>query len=203
MVTLAGINHIAWQWCLAQGEERTLELIVLAILIIEEAERTATAGGVVDYLGNHLVYIVEEQLVADTDLAGWLYQYIPEAHLRIELTEQEYLNLGICLLLGSVETGWEHLGIVEDEGISLLEIVHDVLELQEYRIAIGILDFLAFLIGLIHLDGFRLLVDDHQSSLVAASNLEYTFTTSCLNHTFCLMWVKCHLRSWQLEVELR
>ena len=52
-------------------------------------------------------------------------------------------------------------------------------------------------------DGLRLLVDDHQSSLVTTSYLKYTFTTSCLNHTLCLMWVKCHLRSWQLEVELR
>ena len=30
--------------------------------------------------------------------------------LRIELTEQEHLNLGIGLLLGTIKTGWENLG---------------------------------------------------------------------------------------------
>ena len=38
--------------------------------IIEETEGTSTAGGIVDNLGNHLVDIIEEKLVADTDLAG-------------------------------------------------------------------------------------------------------------------------------------
>ncbi len=104
---LTGIDHVARKRSLTQSEERTLEDIVIAILIIEETEGTATAGGIVDNLGYHLVDIIEEQLVADTDLAGRLYQYVPKAHLRIELTEQEHLNLGIGLLLGTIKTGWE------------------------------------------------------------------------------------------------
>ena len=154
VMILTGIYDIARKRSLTQSKERTLEDIVVAILIIEETEGTATAGSIVDNLGNHLVDIIEEKLVADTDFAGRLYQYVPKAHLRIELTEQEHLNLGIGLLLGAVKTGWKYLGIVEDEGIALFEEIHDILELQEYWIAIGINHILAFLIFLVHLDGF-------------------------------------------------
>ena len=202
VMILTCIDNVARKRSLAQSEERTLEDIMTAILIIEETEGTATAGGIVDNLGNHLVDIIEEKLVADTDLAGRLYQYVPKAHLWIELAEQEHLYLGIGLLLGTVKTGWENLGIVEDEGIALFKEIHDILELQEYWIAIGINHILAVFIFLVHLDGFTLLVENHESGLVAASNLECTFTTSRFYHVLCLMWIKCHLIFWQLKVKL-
>ena len=60
------IDDIARKRSLTQCKERTLEDIVIAILIIEETEGTATAGGIIDNLGYHLVDIIKEQLVADT-----------------------------------------------------------------------------------------------------------------------------------------
>ena len=199
---LTGIDDIARKRSLTQCKERTLEDIVVTILIIEETEGTATAGGIIDYLGYHLVDIIKEELVADTDLACRLYQHIPKAHLGIQLTEQEHLDLGIGLLLGTIKARWEYLGIIEDEGITLFEVIDDILELQEYWIAFSIYHILAILVLLVHFDGFRLLVEYHQSRLVTTGNLECTFTTSSLDHTLSLMWIKCHLSSWQLKVEL-
>lgn len=127
---------------------------MLTDLVIEEAKSTSTAGGIVDYLSHHLVDIIKEEFVSYTNLTGWFYEYIPESHLLIQLSEQEHLNLGIGLLLGTIKTGWENLGIVEDESIALFEVIHDILELQEYWIAIGINHILAVFIFLVHLDGF-------------------------------------------------
>ena len=152
MVVLAFVNNIAWQWSLTQSKQRTLEDIVLTILIIKETKGTATAGSIIDYLGYHLVHIVKEQLVADTNLAGWFYQYIPETHFLIQLAKQEHLYLGISLLLGTIETSRENFRIIEDKGITLIEIVDDVLKLQEYWIALSIDHVIAFSILLVHFD---------------------------------------------------
>ena len=199
---LTVINHITRQWSLTQCKERLLEDIMLTFFIIEETKGTTTAGGIIDNLSYHLVHIVKEQLVANTNLAGRLYEYIPKTHLRIQFTEQEHFNLGISLLLGTIKTGWENLGVIEYKGITLGKVVDNILELQVYRIAVGIHHILAFLILLIHLNGFRLLMEHHETRLVTASHLEYTFSTCCLNHTSCFMWIKCHLLFWQLEIEL-
>ena len=154
VMNLTVINHITWQWSLTQCKERLLEDIMLTFFIIEETKSTTTTGGIIDNLSYHLVHIVKEQLVANTNLAGRLYEYIPKTHLRIQFTEQEHFNLGISLLLGTIKTGWENLGIIEYKGITLGKVVDNILELQVYWIAVGIHHILAILILLIHFDGF-------------------------------------------------
>ena len=153
MVYLAIVDNITWQWSLAQSKERAFEDIVLTVLVIEEAKSTSTAGSIVDYLSHHLVDIIKEEFVSYTNLTGWFYEHIPESHLLIQLSEQEHLNLGIGLLLGTIESCREHLGVVEYKRISLIEIVDDVLELNKLafdRISVSILA--------VHIYGFRLFV---------------------------------------------
>ena len=98
--------------------------------VVEETQRTATAGGVINHLSHHGAILLEEELVADTDLTGGLHEHIPQALVSIELTQQEHLDLGIGLLLSTIQTSREHLGIVKDKGIVLTEIVEDVSEVE-------------------------------------------------------------------------
>ena len=48
--------------------------------------------------------------------------------LLVELTQQEHLNVSSGLFLVAVELGREHLCVVEDEGVLVVEVVDDVLE---------------------------------------------------------------------------
>ena len=69
------IGNIARHWGRTQGKEFTLKL--LAGTVIKETQRASTTGGIVDYFSHHRSVLVEEELVADTNLTGWLDQDIP------------------------------------------------------------------------------------------------------------------------------
>ena len=154
------INDVAGQRCRTEAEQLALELLMVAV--VEEAQGAASAGRVVDDLGHHRAFVLEEQLVANANLAGRLHQHVPKAQLLVQLTQQEHLNLGIRLLLGTIETSREHLRVVEYESVALVEIVHQVAERQELVgvVAVSVLPE--------HLNALALAVYDHQSRLVAA-----------------------------------
>ena len=136
--------------------------------VIEETQRTATAGGVVNHLSNHRTFFVEEQLVTNTNLTGWLYQHIPQAQLLVELTQQEHLNLRIGFLLSTKETGRKHLCIVEHKDVALVEVVDDILEGQVVGSIITVSIFLE------HVNGLTLTVYHHQAALVAMIHFLHT-----------------------------
>ena len=135
--------------------------------VVEETERTATACGIVNHLSHHRAVIFEEEFVADADLTGRLHQHVPQAQLFIEFAQQEHLDLGISLLLRTIETSREHLGVIEYKGVVLVEIVQDVTEVEIDGIAFLVFQVLAVLIFLGHLDTPALTVNNHQSALIA------------------------------------
>ena len=133
--------------------------------VVEEAQRAASAGGVVDDLSHHRTTVVEEEFVADANLAGRLNEHVPQAHLLVQLAQQEHLNLGIGLLLRSIETGGEYLRVVEDEGVALVEIVEYITEIEVFA-----LDGVSLVVALEEVDGLRLAVQHHELALVATGN---------------------------------
>ena len=159
------INDIAWQRCLAQRIKLLFELVVRTV--IKEAQRAAAACSVVDDLGNHRSTFVEEQLVAYSDFAGRLHKHVPKAHLLIKLTQEEHLNLCVGLLLRTVKARREYLCVVEYERVTLVKIVEHVTEINKiafHGIAVSVF--------LIHIDGLRLLVQHHETALVASRHAE-------------------------------
>ena len=134
--------------------------------VVQEAERTTTASRIVDNFGHHRSILLEEEFVTDTDLTGRLYQHIPQAQVGIQLTEKEHLDLGIGLLLRSIETGGEHLCVVEDEGVILVEVIQDIAEIKVDGIAFLVFQILTVLILLGHLDLPTLTMHNHQSALI-------------------------------------
>ena len=134
--------------------------------VVEESERTSATGGIVNDLRHHRTVLLEEELVADTDLTGGLHEHIPQAQLLVELAQQEHLNLGIGLLLGTVQTGGEHLRIVEDKGIVLVEVVEHIAEVEEYGLSLLVFHILSVLIFLGGLDALTLTVNHHQTTFI-------------------------------------
>ena len=134
--------------------------------VVQETERTTTTGRVVDNLGHHRSILLEEEFITDTDLTGRLNQHIPQAQVGIQLTEKEHLDLGIGLLLRSIETGGEHLCVVEDEGVILVEVIQDITEIKVDGIAFLVFQILTVLILLGHLDLPTLTMHNHQSALI-------------------------------------
>ena len=184
------VDHIMGQRCLAQGIELALELIVGTV--VEEAQRAAAAGGVVDDLGHHGPTVIEEQLVAYSDLAGRLYEDIPQTHLLVQLAQEEHLDLGVGLLLGTIQTGREHLGVVEDKGVALAEVVEHIAEVK-----ILALDGVAIGVFLEHLDGLRLTVEHHQTALVATGHAEgLVFAGLILECALNVMRIQSNLFFW-------
>ena len=98
--------------------------------VVEETKRTSTTGGIVDDLSHHRTILLKEQFVADTNLTGWFHEHIPQTQLLVELTQQEHFDLSIGLLLRTIETSWEHLRVVENKSIAIIEIIDDITEVQ-------------------------------------------------------------------------
>ena len=130
---------------LSEGEKGLLEFLVRSVE--EEAEGASAGCCIVDHFGDQGIVLAEVQLVADTDFAGGLDYYVPEALFAVQLPKEEDHDVGAGLFLPSVEPGGEDLGIVEDEEVVLGEIVDDVLEY-------AVFDFTG------------LLVEDHHPALV-------------------------------------
>ena len=184
VMILAAVNNITWQRSLTESIKLTFELVVRTV--VEETQRTSAAGGIVDYFGHHSAAVVEEQLVADTYLACRLYQHIPQAHLFVELAQQEHFYLCVSLLLRTVQARREYFCVIEYESIVLVEIVEHVAEVKIitfYRITLGIL--------LKHIDGLRFTMNDHQFALVA----------SCHTKLLCLSFGVCKLTHNAMRIE--
>ena len=123
---------------------------------------------------------------------------MPQAHLPVQLPEQEHLYLGIGLLLRAIESGGEHLGVVEHKDIALVEIVDDVAELYVFSlngIAVGIVLEEVYL--------SRLPVQHHQSGLVTAYYaVVFRLPGIVLELTVVSMRIERNLLVGQFEFEL-
>jgi len=82
---------------LAQCVELLLELVVRAV--VEEAQRSAAARGVVDYFGHYAAILAKEELVAYSYLACRVDKHIPQAQLRIKLAQEEHFDTCPCFFL--------------------------------------------------------------------------------------------------------
>ena len=153
-----------WQRSLTQGKEFAFELLMGTV--IEETESATAARCIVNDLCHHRTTVVEKQLITDTDLARRLHQHVPKAHLLIELTEQEHLYLGIGLLFRTIETGREHFRIIENERITLIEMVQHIAEVKEHGIPFIVFQWFSILIGLEHIDLLRLTMQNHQFTFI-------------------------------------
>ena len=131
---------------LAQGEEGGLEIFVRAV--VEEAQRAAAGGGVVDDFRHQALVLAEIKLVADADLPRRIHDHVPQVLLAVQFPQQEHHDVRPGLLFLAVQAGREDFRVIEDEGVAFAEIIDDILE-----------DAM--------LDGARLLVDDHQAAFVA------------------------------------
>ena len=131
---------------LAESEEGLLEFVVGPV--IEETERPAARGRVVDHFRDKALVFTEIELVSDPDLTGRVDDYVPETLLPVEFPEQEDHDVRPRLLLFSIETCGEDFGVVEDEHVPLAEIIDDILEKL-------VLDFPG------------VLVEDHQPAFVS------------------------------------
>ena len=160
---LTTVDDITGNGCRTQRKEFLLELVVRTV--VEETQGTSATGRIVDDFCHHRTVFLEEQLVADTNLTGRLHQYVPQTQVGIQLTQQEDLNLGISLLLRTIQTGRKHLRIVEDDDVALVEIVDDAAEFDKL---LGVVTFFVFLE---HVNGLTLTVNDHHTALVAAIDL--------------------------------
>ena len=113
--------------------ELLAELIVIAI--VEEAQGTATACGVVDYLGHDGVVFSKVELVANTDFTSRVYEDIPKAKVAVEFTQKEHFDACTSLLLVAVEASREDLSVVEYEDIFFIEILQEIFELTVFNFA--------------------------------------------------------------------
>ena len=82
VVAVGAAVHILGQGRFAHSVEEFAELFLRAIE--EEAQGTATRGGVVDDFGHELIVLAEVELIADTDLTCWVDDDVPELEGGIE-----------------------------------------------------------------------------------------------------------------------
>ena len=187
MMILAAVNHIAWQRSLAKRVKLALELVVRTV--VEEAQCASAACCVVDNLSHHRAALVEEELIAYTYLACRLNEHIPKAHLLVKLTQEEHLNLGVGLLLCTIEASREHLCVVEDESVVLVEIVEHIAEVEVFALnglAVGVL--------LKHVDSLRFLMQNHQSALITTCDAErFLLALVVLKLTVDAVRIECNL----------
>ena len=127
------LNHFARQGRFAQRVERFLELLVFPV--IEEAQRAAAAGGVVDHLGHDRIVLAEIEFVADADFARGVYEHIPEALFAIELTKQKDFDACARFLLVAVEASGENFGVVEHEHVLIVEVFEEIFEFAVFNLA--------------------------------------------------------------------
>ena len=159
-------TDIIWNRCLAKTIEGLFEHIVGTI--IEETECTSTRRGVVNHLCHQRLIRTEVELVAYTNLAGRVNQHIPQTELFIEFTKEKHLNARTRLLLVAVKTCREHSSVVEDKGITLLEIIGDLLEDAMFYLA-------------------SLFVYNHELSLITVVELRFGIVSARIE-SYLLVW---------------
>ena len=142
------VYYIMRQRSLAEGVKVALELVMRTV--VEEAQRASAARSVVNHLCHHRPAVVEKQLVAYAYLTGRLNKDVPKAHLLVQFAQEEHLYLCVGLLLRAVKTRREHLRIVEDESVALVEIVEHIAEIEILGVAVLILQRLSLVVRLVH-----------------------------------------------------
>ena len=111
---------------LAHLEQGLFEFLVGSVE--QETQGTAARGGIVNHLGHQRTVLAEIQFVADADLAGRIHNHVPQPLLAVQLPQQENHDIGPRLFFLAIEARGEDLGIVQHEGVTLPEIIDDILE---------------------------------------------------------------------------
>ena len=132
------LHYMFGQRSLAKRIQGGLELVVRPV--VQETERTPARRRIVDDFCHHGIIFTEVQLVTYTDLTGRVDQHIPQAQVLIQLPQQEHFDTCTRLFLVAIKAGWEHLSIIEDKHILVVEIVKDVFKV------LAMLDIPAFLV---------------------------------------------------------
>ena len=100
-------------------------------IVINEPDGPAARSRIVNHLRYQYIVamlVTEVELITNPDFTGRVHQNIPEAGFAVELTQEENLNVGAGFFLLAVQTGGEYLGIVENHGIALVEVLEDIFE---------------------------------------------------------------------------
>ena len=116
----------SWHRYLSQAEKLLPEVLVWAI--IEESKGPASGSGVVYYLCDKALILTEIKLIAYSYFSGRVYNHVPEMLLSAELPEEEYHDVGTGFLFLAVQPGRKDFRVIENESVSLSEIVDDVFE---------------------------------------------------------------------------
>ena len=114
------------QRSLTQSIKSFLELIVRTV--IKESQSTSARSGIINNFGHHRVVITKIQLITNTDLTCRIYQYIPQAKLLIQFTQQKNLDTCTGFLFISIQTRREDFRIIKDKHIFIIKILQDILE---------------------------------------------------------------------------
>ena len=112
--------------CFAEFVECGPELLIGAVE--QEAERASARGGVVYHFGHQQVVVAEVEFVAYAYLPCRVHEYVPQAQVAVQFSQQEDFYFRACLLLVPVEPCGENLRVVEDEDVLFVEVVDDLLE---------------------------------------------------------------------------
>ena len=103
-------------------------LEVLVGTVIKEAESAASGCGVVDDFGHQAFVFPEIEFVPYPDFPGRIYYDIPQSLFLVQFAQEENFDFGFRLLLVSVKSCRKHFGVIQDESVSLAEIVYYILE---------------------------------------------------------------------------
>jgi len=95
----------------------------------QETNGASPGCGIVDHLRDQFIRIPKIEFVAHPNLSGRINNDIPKAILLVQFSQQKHLDPGTCLFLPPIHAGWEDLGIVDDEHILVVEILHDIPEM--------------------------------------------------------------------------
>ncbi len=106
----------------------------MQIAVVREPHRAATRCRVVNDFAVEAI-IVEIDLVANTHLARRLYEYVPNALLRLEFAQQHHFNLRVGLLLLAEQTCRKYLGVVHNDHVALVHVVKNILELLVFDVS--------------------------------------------------------------------
>ena len=109
---------------LTKGFQDVPELVVAPFK--EETDGPAPGGGIVDDFRYQLVIVSKVEFVPYADLAGGVDDDVPKAVGFIQFAQEEDFDLGACLLFAAIHSCGENFGIVDDENVLVVKIVHNV-----------------------------------------------------------------------------
>ena len=105
------------------------------VAVVKETQRTASAGGIVDYFGHDRVVLAKVKFVANSDFTGRVNEYVPQAQFLVQFAQQEHFDACACFFLVTVKACGKYLGVVKHKHVVFIEKGQDVLEHQVFDFA--------------------------------------------------------------------